>query len=295
MQQGRALGGKCILSLLQGAVLILELVANLDQRVHSLFQSFEFMLKLDMCIVSHGVNIEPGPKRINCPTGLPRGAWSECGHPWDHSIARNGVLLAEMKGSRMDRRLEHDEIDAALRRCGATWNASQAHGFLCSRLAVRGTGARTEWLDQLAAGMEPANALQRECATILGSLFDTTWRLLAERQSEFMPLLPEDARPAPERADALAHWCEGFLHGLVSGPHSESLRTRLATEPLSDIIKDMLEIARATAEDSDDEESTEEAYVELVEYIRVAAQLAYEELAGFRSQGPAEPDADTVH
>jgi uncharacterized protein YgfB (UPF0149 family) len=57
----------------------------------------------------------------------------------------------------------------------------------------------------------------------------------------------------------------------------------------------MLEITRATAEDSDDEESTEEAYVELVEYIRVAAQLAYEELAGFRSQGPAEPDADTVH
>jgi hypothetical protein len=188
----------------------------------------------------------------------------------------------------MDRRLEHDEVDAALRRCGATWNASQTHGFLCSRLAVRGVGARAEWLDRLTAGMEPANALRKECVATLDSLFDTTWRLLAERQSEFMPLLPVDVRPAPERADALAHWCEGFLHGLVSGPHPESLRTRFATEPLSDIIKDLLEITRATAEDPGDEESTEEAYVELVEYIRVAAQLAYEELAGFRSQEAGE-------
>jgi hypothetical protein len=195
----------------------------------------------------------------------------------------------------MDRLLEHNEVDAVLRRCGASWNASQAHGFLCSRLAVRGSGARSEWLDQLTAGTEPGNALRKECVTTLDSLFDATWRLLAERQSEFVPLLPEDARPASERADALAHWCEGFLHGLVSGPHPENLRTRLATEPLSDIIKDMLEITRATVEDSGDEESTEEAYVQLVEYIRVAAQLAYEELAGFRSQGTTKPDVGTVH
>ncbi|HEX6259403.1 MAG TPA: UPF0149 family protein, partial [Woeseiaceae bacterium] len=127
------------------------------------------------------------------------------------------------------------------------------------------------------------------------AMFEMTWRQLAERQSEFLPLLPADRRPAAERADALAHWCEGFIHGLVSGPHPEPLRTRLATEPLSDIIKDMLEITRATVEEDADEESNEEAYVELVEYIRVAAQLAFEELAGFRAQGNVKPGEDAVH
>jgi len=195
----------------------------------------------------------------------------------------------------MNRGVEHDELDAALRHCGATWNASQAHGFLCSRIAVRGTSARSEWLNQLTAGAEKDNALRGDCAAVLEALFTITWRQLAERQSEFVPLLPEDARPAAERADALAHWCEGFLHGLVSGPHPEALRTQLATEPLSDIIKDMLEITRATAEDDLDDENNEEAYVELVEYIRVAAQLAFEELAGFRAQGAAEPDSDAIH
>jgi uncharacterized protein len=193
----------------------------------------------------------------------------------------------------MNRGVEHDALEAALRNCGATWNASQAHGFLCSRIAVRGTEARSGWLNQLTAGTE-GNALRGDCAELLDALFTITWRQLAERQSEFVPLLPEDARPPAERADALAHWCEGFLHGLVSGPHPESLRAQLGTEPLSDIIKDMLEMTRATADDDLDEESGEQAYVELVEYIRVAAQLAFEELAGFRARGAAEPDSDAV-
>lgn len=195
----------------------------------------------------------------------------------------------------MDRDPEHDKLDALLRRCGATWNASQAHGFLCSRIAVRGTGARSEWLDQLTAGADNDKILQDECAAILDELFSNTWRQLAERQSGFVPLLPEDARPATERADALAHWCEGFLHGLVSGPHPESLRMQLATEPLSDIIKDMLEITRATVDEEMEEEDNEEAYVELVEYIRVAAQLAFEELAGFRAQDSAASGRNAVH
>lgn len=195
----------------------------------------------------------------------------------------------------MDQGVDHDELDGILHRCGATWNASQAHGFLCSRIAVRGTAALSPWLDQLLAGGEKDGAASRECRAALESLFHITWRRLAERQSDFVPVLPEDERPASERADALAHWCEGFLHGLVSGPHPEALRVQLATEPLSDIIKDMLEITRAAADEETDEETNDEAYAELVEYIRVAAQLAFEELAGFRGEENMEAGPDPVH
>jgi hypothetical protein len=195
----------------------------------------------------------------------------------------------------MNRDVEHDQLEAALRQCGATWNASQAHGFLCGRIAVRGTGARSGWLDHITTGVEKDKAQGGECAATLEALFTITWRQLAERQSQFVPLLPDDGSPATERAEALAHWCEGYLHGLVSGPHPEVLRTQLATEPLSDIIKDMLEITRATVDDDHDDDDNEEAYVELVEYIRVAAQLAFEELAGFRARDVAEPDGDSVH
>jgi uncharacterized protein len=195
----------------------------------------------------------------------------------------------------MDQGVDHDELDGILRRCGATWNASQAHGFLCSRIAVRGTEALSPWIEQLLAGAGNGHAMRGECETALESLFHITWRSLAERQSDFVLVLPGDERPAAERADALAHWCEGFLHGLVSGAHPEALRVQLATEPLSDIIKDMLEITRAAADEETDEESNDAAYAELVEYIRVAAQLAFEELAGFRARETRESGPDPVH
>ena len=95
----------------------------------------------------------------------------------------------------------------------------------------------------------------------------------------------------------MARWCEGFLHGLVSSRHGDALRDRLAREPLADIIRDMLQITRAEVGDDSDEETNENAYVELVEYLRVAAQLAYEELSELRhadeSAGPT--DRDTMH
>jgi hypothetical protein len=120
---------------------------------------------------------------------------------------------------------------------------------------------------------------------MMAAVSTNTLRDLAERQSQFMPLLPDDSFATTLRTEALGNWCEGFLHGLVSGEHSTDVRSRIAAEPLSDIIRDLLEITRAAVDENEDRESNEEAYVELVEYIRVAAQLAYEELTEFRPAG----------
>ena len=182
----------------------------------------------------------------------------------------------------MSQSVDHDELDAALRRCGSHWTSAQAHGLLCGRLAVRGGDAADGWLDQVLEALDPSDALRRECEGHLDALFQSTWQQLSVRQSEFELLLPEDSAPAALRTRALADWCEGFLHGLVSRTRSDAVRQRLAAEPLSDLIKDMLEITRATVGD-EDEETTETAYAELVEYLRVAVQVAYEELADLRS------------
>ena len=192
----------------------------------------------------------------------------------------------------MEQSINHDELDAALKRCGATWDAGQAHGLLCSRLAILGTDAAIGWLDQVLEGSNPDDALRRECESMLDALYAYTHRQLADRQSEFEPLLPDDSDSTMARADAIARWCEGFLHGLVSGSPDERLKERLASDPLSDIIKDMLQITRATVDEDLDDETNESAYVELVEYLRVAVQLTYEELAEFRSPPPA---SETVH
>ena len=183
----------------------------------------------------------------------------------------------------MGTEVDYDNLNDALRRCGASWDAAQAHGLLCSRLAVGGADAGTGWLQQVLEGTSESDALRTGCAGLLNTLFQDTLRQLSERLSEFGPLLPDDSDSASRRASALARWCEGFLHGLVSIDHGEALKQRLARDPIADIIRDMLQMTRAAADEESDDETNEAAYAEIVEYVRVAVQLAYEELAEFRS------------
>jgi yecA family protein len=192
----------------------------------------------------------------------------------------------------MEQAIDHDELDAALRRCGANWDAGQAHGLLCSRLALLGRGAGIGWLKQVLDGSDPDDSQRHECELMLDALYACTHRQLAERQSEFQPLLPAESDSTIIRAEAIGRWCEGFLHGLVSGSTNDELKERLSSEPLSDIIKDLLQITRAGVEEDADDEINESAYAELVEYLRVAAQLTYEELAELR---PSPDGTEVLH
>lgn len=192
----------------------------------------------------------------------------------------------------MEQPIDYDQLDAALKRCGANWDAGQAHGLLCCRLALSGAPAGAGWLEQVLEGSDPDAAPRHECELMLDSLYAITRRQLAERQPDFQPLLPDESDSTRIRAEAIARWCEGFLHGLVAESPGASLKKRLSREPLKDIIRDMLQITRATVDDDADEEINEAAYAELVEYLRVAVQLTYEELAEFRL---ATDSPDVLH
>lgn len=182
----------------------------------------------------------------------------------------------------MNEKVSFAELDESLRRCGASWDAAQAHGLLTGRLAVAGVPSGPDWLLQVLEGTDAANAQRTECQKLLDVLYQATFWQLSERLSEFTLLLPDDQSDTAVRTIALAHWSEAFLHGLVSSQHDQVLKDKLAAEPLSDIIRDMLQITRAAVDEESDDETNEAAYAEIVEYVRVAAQLAYEELSEIR-------------
>ena len=199
--------------------------------------------------------------------------------------------------------IDHNEVEAALRASGSSWGAAQAHGLLCSRLAVLGVEGGIDWLGLIFQDSAAEDNAHRDDIKILQQACTETRRQFVDRQSEFNLLLPDESESIATIAQALAEWCEGFLHGLVSDVKGEALKQKLAGEPLSDIIRDMLEMTRAAAggdggEEDDDEASEDEALTELIEYLRVAAQLVYEELAELRR--PVDPvrtlpESDAVH
>ncbi len=187
----------------------------------------------------------------------------------------------------MDEIVEYDILEEALKRCHSNWDAAQSHGLLTGRLTVAGVPAGPDWMLQVLEDSDETSGARRECGELLDTLFQSTFWQLSERLSEFEPLLPDDDDDVGLRTAALAHWCEGFLHGLFSATHGAALKERLSAEPLADVIKDMLHLTRAGLDQESDAESNDVAYFELVEYVRVAAQLSYEELADMRHSASA--------
>lgn len=183
---------------------------------------------------------------------------------------------------------DHLDLARILQQVGYTEPASHFHGLLCGALCVLPVEqlAVQALVDDGGAPTElPADehlALQR--------LRDETLSDLMSTDMGFEPLLPLDSRPLHERVDALAAWCGGFLYGLSS---FRKLDIRGMSEEARETLRDFGEFTQAGFDASGDAEVEENAYMELVEYVRVGAQLLFLELR----PRPLDADAaaNTVH
>ena len=93
--------------------------------------------------------------------------------------------------------------------------------------------------------------------------------------------MPDEDDALEERMRELAVWCHGFLAGL--GWAGLDIESDIASEQLKEIIEDFLEISRADPAPEADARGAEFDFAELIEYVRVSVQLAFEELAARRS------------
>lgn len=159
-----------------------------------------------------------------------------------------------------------------LSRLGCAEGASGYHGTLCGSLCVK----RPEEIDLLGLVDVGEETLKPDAGAraALERLREQSLNALQDSDMIFMPLLPEDDGPLPMRVHALAAWCEGFLFGLASRP---KLDLKQCSEDAREILRDFTQFSQASAGD-DDGEVEENAYAELVEYIRVGAQLIFMEL-----------------
>lgn len=174
-----------------------------------------------------------------------------------------------------------DELDSALAECEAPVAAAEAHGTLCGALAAVPGYAAADWIGDLLSDESGDEELRSR--NLLDTVYGETRAALASGQMEFEPLLPADEMPLPQRVGALADWCNGFLFGLGGGLPAVGEWP----DPVREIVRDFGEIGRATVGEEQTEETNETSYVELVEYLRASAQLAFDELVEHRAGGGA--------
>jgi len=148
-----------------------------------------------------------------------------------------------------------------LLKVGAICSPAELHGLLCG---LHCKGANSDWIAEARAFMDLLEN-SNETDAALEAQYEVIGAALSDGQYHLQLLLPDDILPVAIRAEGLALWCQGFLHGFASG--DPELHARL-DEETREAVRDLAEIARLDDSCEDTDES-EQDLMELVEYARM--------------------------
>ncbi|MGB0956381.1 MAG: UPF0149 family protein [Panacagrimonas sp.] len=184
--------------------------------------------------------------------------------------------------------MSYSELSDLLRRLGHSDSAAGFHGVLCGCLCV------TPGDDLSLRALLDADAqdiqVDAEAEDVFDRLRESSRASLLSPNMDFAPMLPDDDWSLADRAQALASWCGGFLFGLAS---QHSLDLEKSSDEARELIQDLGKFTQAGSAIGADDEMEETALAELIEYVRVGAQLLFME---FHPRGSgAEPKPRQVH
>ncbi|OGT36859.1 MAG: hypothetical protein A3F11_08750 [Gammaproteobacteria bacterium RIFCSPHIGHO2_12_FULL_37_14] len=176
------------------------------------------------------------------------------------------------------------QLGQALNQTTLKLHPSQVHGLICGILC--GHPSESSAWENLVTGDQTTGKTHE----LLQELYNASASLLKDFLIEFHLILPADSQKLPQRAEALTLWCQGFLTGLklVNVP----IVNREPNE-ITEAINDIIEIAKMNYEEVVASEEDEAAYIELVEFIRVAVILIYQDLQ--EANEPPQPSYSSGH
>ena len=185
--------------------------------------------------------------------------------------------------------LDYYELEAELGKIQALASPSEAHGILCGQLSGGLKADGMAWLKLFLPNLGVKRDPWEDSREWFFELRNFTLEELADDQFNFMPLLPDDEDPLEMRLSALAEWCSGFLAGFGS---TGQRRQDDFTEDTLMALRDLQQISQVDTDITEAEEG-ENAYFEVVEYVRMAALMLFTEFALDRDQ-MIPPDV-TIH
>ncbi|MDR2878112.1 MAG: UPF0149 family protein [Chromatiales bacterium] len=183
-------------------------------------------------------------------------------------------------------------LERALQRMGGQEGATESHGILCGLLCARGEVSLPQWLALLQAPGEDhdSDMTHADEQELVAGLYRKTVACLCGKEALLELLLPEDDEALGLRSEAMAQWCSGFLYGLAAGGIKD---LTVLPDDVREIVADIAEISHADLENSGEEE--ENAYAELVEYLRAGVTLAFELLESERESAREAAPGQTLH
>ena len=114
---------------------------------------------------------------------------------------------------------------------------------------------------------------------------------LHAQDMEFHLLIPDDDEPLSERVTATGSWCAAFLSGFGVGVAQREIELKMLPDDVQELLRDFAALSGIDdeVEESDQDETS---FMEIYEYVRVAAILAHTLMQGDDTDTTAE---ETLH
>ena len=161
----------------------------------------------------------------------------------------------------------------ALASADAVASTSESHGLLTGLFCSGKINDITaeKW------AMSSVGVVQPDTTSVntLKLLFEVTLQKLESMDFSFELLLPDDDTSLEIRAQELGAWCTGFIHGLQLGQVD---LTKEYTPDCQDALERITDIAQIDYQNISFADSDEEAYINVVEYVRLAVLVVYMEI-----------------
>ncbi|WP_111641402.1 UPF0149 family protein [Marinimicrobium alkaliphilum] len=181
-------------------------------------------------------------------------------------------------------------LDELLSPLGSLISPAELHGHLCGKLSGGARPSDVEWLLEAVELLDFTQAPDEQVRAALTQLYQDTHTQLQAGNFELALVLPSDSDTIGARLHGLSQWCHGFLTGFGSaGEFSEAS----LGEEITDALQDYAAIVQLDA----GEDGSEADYMEVVEYVRVAAMSMYMECAPAGESASADGDEQppTLH
>lgn len=186
---------------------------------------------------------------------------------------------------------DYQGLNELLAPLGVIVEPAELQGILCGKLSGGANITETDWLLEAVEELDFVQPPDAEVRAALSNLFHATQMQLARQDFDLQLLLPADETPVARRVSCLSRWCQGFLVGFGGAGHVGDAQL---SEQHRETLEDLASIALVDLDQDDSEamQAAEADYMELVEYVRMAALGLFME---FGSKQVSDPDAPTVH
>ena len=161
---------------------------------------------------------------------------------------------------------------------------SEIHGLVTGLLCTGNPEADPEDVGQL---LQPPQIVADSARTLFQQLANTSKEQLSSLEYNFEPLLPADENKLADRVVALAEWCDGFTVGFAAGYFQPE--SMLGTE-VREILADFAQFAGRADSVTNLSDQDEVDYMELVEYVRMAAIMVYQQVADADNEKPVNDE-----